>query len=194
MVLDKKKNLRRRIFRPSARRLVQLYSALLHNAYLKGFISGEIYKGQSKAVCIPGLNCYSCPGAVGACPLGSLQNALASAGHRTGWYVFGILILFGVMLGRTVCGWLCPLGLVQELLHKIPVPKIRRSRFTRVLSCMSSCLRFRCGTVSGTVCRFRPSASISALPELRKLRSSCFRILPTFPGTVCWASCSPGSS
>ena len=132
--MDRKSSSWWQLHRPSQRRLVQMYSALLHNAYLKGFISGEIYKGQMKTACVPGLNCYSCPGSIGACPLGALQNALSSAGHRAGWYVLGILLLFGVTLGRTICGWLCPLGLFQELLHKIPVPKIRRSRFTRMLS------------------------------------------------------------
>ncbi len=124
----------RRDLRPSTRRLIQLYSALLHNARLRGFIDGEIYAGRAKYACVPGLNCYSCPGAVGACPLGALQNALASAGHRAGWYVLGILLLFGVCLGRTVCGWLCPLGLIQELLHRIPTVKIRKSAVTRALS------------------------------------------------------------
>ena len=119
---------------PTKRRLIQLYSALLHNAYLRGFIDGRIYTGGAKAACVPGFNCYSCPGAVGSCPLGALQNALASAGHRAGWYVLGILLLFGVTLGRTVCGWLCPLGLIQELLHKIPTPKLRKGPVTRALS------------------------------------------------------------
>ncbi len=120
--------------RPMTRRLVQLYSALLHNAYIKGFIDGRIYTGSAKYACVPGLNCYSCPGAVGSCPLGSIQNALASAGHRAPWYVLGIVLLFGVVLGRTICGWLCPLGLMQELLHRIPTPKIRKSIYTRALS------------------------------------------------------------
>ena len=120
--------------RPHTRRLVQLYAALLYNANLKGFITGRIYSGSLKAACVPGLNCYSCPGAVASCPLGALQNALASAGHTAPWYVFGVLALFGVILGRTVCGWLCPVGLLQELLHKIPTPKIRKSRVTRSLS------------------------------------------------------------
>ena len=120
--------------RPAPRRLVQLYSALLHNAYVKGFITGGIYRGNAKFLCSPGLNCYSCPGAVGSCPLGALQNALGSAGHRTGWYIMGMLLLFGAVLGRTVCGWLCPMGLVQEILHRIPTLKIRKSRATRVLS------------------------------------------------------------
>ncbi len=125
---------RRQTLRPSTRRLIQLYSALLHNAHLRGFVDGEIYQGQAKYACVPGLNCYSCPGAVGACPLGALQNALASTGHRAGWYALGILLLFGTILGRSVCGWLCPLGLIQELLHTLPTLKIRKSRATRLLS------------------------------------------------------------
>ncbi len=120
--------------RPSTRRLIQLYSALLYNAHLRGFIDGEIYMGKAKFACVPGFNCYSCPGAVGACPLGALQNALTSTGHRAGWYMLGILLLFGTILGRTICGWLCPLGLIQELLHKIPSFKIKKSRATRLLS------------------------------------------------------------
>ncbi len=120
--------------RPTVRRLIQLYSALLYNAHLKGFIRGNIYTGGVKALCVPGLNCYSCPAAVGACPLGALQNALSASGHRAGWYVFGILLLFGATLGRTVCGWLCPMGLFQELLYKIPTPKLRKGRLTRALS------------------------------------------------------------
>ena len=122
------------VHRPSKRKLIQLYSALLYNAHLRGFIEGEIYQGKAKAVCVPGFNCYSCPGAAGACPLGSLQNALACSGHRIGWYVLGIIMIFGLSLGRTICGWLCPLGLIQELLHKIPTPKIKKSRVTRALS------------------------------------------------------------
>ena len=120
--------------RPSTRKLIQLYSALLHNAHLRGFIDGEIYQGKTKYACVPGFNCYSCPGAVGACPLGALQNALAATGHRAGWYMMGILLLFGTVLGRTICGWLCPLGLIQELLHKVPTFKIKKSRVTRLLS------------------------------------------------------------
>lgn len=120
--------------RPGKRRLIQLYSAVLYNAYAKGLIKGEIYTGNTKAVCVPGLNCYSCPAAVGACPLGALQNALAASGNRTGFYVFGIIMLWGLMFGRTICGWLCPVGMVQELLYKIPTPKIRKNRVTHALT------------------------------------------------------------
>ena len=121
-------------YRPGTRRLVQLYAALLYNANLKGFIDGHIYSGPLKSACVPGFNCYSCPGAIASCPLGSLQNALNAAGHTAPWYMLGILALFGVILGRTICGWICPLGLIQELLHLIPVPKIKKSKVTRNLS------------------------------------------------------------
>ncbi|MDE6274257.1 MAG: redoxin family protein [Clostridiales bacterium] len=120
--------------KPSKRRLIQLYAALLYNANIKGFISGGIYKGATKNMCLPGLNCYSCPGAVGACPLGALQNALAASGTRAPFYVLGIIMLFGLILGRTVCGFLCPVGLGQELLYKIKSPKLKKSKFTRIFS------------------------------------------------------------
>lgn len=119
---------------PTKRRLIQLYAALLTNANIKGFFTGQIYQGPLKAVCTPGLNCYSCPGAAGVCPLGALQNALASSGKRVPAYIFGIIILYGILLGRWICGFLCPFGLVQELLHKIKTPKIKKSSATRVLS------------------------------------------------------------
>ena len=119
---------------PTKRRLIQLYAALLTNANLKGFVNGQIYKGPLKNVCSPGLNCYSCPGASGACPLGALQNALASSRARVPFYVFGIIMLYGILLGRWICGFLCPFGLIQELLYKIKTPKIQKSFISRAFS------------------------------------------------------------
>ncbi|MGN0801285.1 MAG: 4Fe-4S binding protein [Candidatus Faecivicinus sp.] len=123
-----------RSHRPTRRRLIQLYAALLYNAHLKGFADGKIYTGLSKNLCVPGLNCYSCPGAVGACPLGALQNALAASATRAPLYILGMLMLFGLTLGRTICGFLCPMGLIQELLYKIRTPKLGKNRATRALS------------------------------------------------------------
>ena len=120
--------------KPTKRRIIQLYAALLTNANLKGFGSGKIYMGNVKVVCAPGLNCYSCPAASAACPLGALQNALAASKTRMPYYVVGILLLYGFLFGRWICGFLCPFGLIQDLLHKIKTPKLKKSRFTRVLS------------------------------------------------------------
>ena len=117
-----------------ARTLVQLAFAALTNGYAAGFAQGKIYRGPGKLVCVPGLNCYSCPGAVGSCPLGSLQAVLTGRTHKFPFYVLGFLLLFGALFGRLVCGWLCPFGLVQDLLHKIPfVKKLRRLPGERAL-------------------------------------------------------------
>ncbi len=108
------------------RQITQLLCALLYNANVKGFLNGAIYGGGSKAVCVPGLNCYSCPGAVGSCPLGALQMALSDIKYSFPYYILGLLLLFGVLAGRLICGFLCPFGFIQELLYKIPFFKVKR--------------------------------------------------------------------
>ena len=107
------------------RKWIQAASALIFNADLPNFLDGSINMGRGKQVCVPVLNCYSCPGAVGACPIGSAQASLASRKHSIPFYVLGLLLLFGLILGRVICGFLCPFGWIQGLLHKIPVRKIR---------------------------------------------------------------------
>ncbi len=105
------------------RTAVQFCFTCLTNGYAAGFVSGKIFKGKSKLLCVPGLNCYSCPGALGSCPIGSFQAVLADSGHRFSFYVAGFLMLVGAVFGRFVCGWLCPFGLLQDLLYKIPFVK-----------------------------------------------------------------------
>lgn len=107
---------------------IQAAATLLTNAHLTGFFTGRIYRGKLKAACVPGLNCYSCPGAVGSCPIGSLQAVIGSSKFKFSYYIVGILILFGVLLGRLVCGFLCPFGWFQELLHNIPSKKLGTQR------------------------------------------------------------------
>ena len=113
---------------------MQVLSAVLYNANIGGFASGKLYRGATKNLCVPGLNCYSCPGAVAACPLGSLQVSLGSLPKAVPLYVLGFLLLAGGLIGRGVCSFLCPFGLFQELLYKIPTRKHRKNRFTRYLS------------------------------------------------------------
>jgi polyferredoxin len=44
------------------------------------------------------------------------------------------MLLFGLLLGRVICGWACPFGFLQELLHKLPGPKLKKSKLTQKLS------------------------------------------------------------
>ena len=119
---------------PIRRKLMQVITAILYNCHFTGFASGSIYQGSLKTICTPGLNCYSCPGAVCSCPLGSLQSALVSSRYKFPYYMLGLLLLMGLLFGRFICGFLCPFGLIQELLYKLPTPKLKKSKATRILS------------------------------------------------------------
>lgn len=118
--------------------IIQSLFFILTNSFVTGFLKGTIYKGNLKYICVPGLNCYSCPGAVGSCPIGALQaifntpdfgksgNGLYAPLYYIPFYLVGMLMVFGVICGRLICGLLCPFGLVQDLIYKIPLKKIKK--------------------------------------------------------------------
>ena len=111
---------------------VQVASLVLANSF---------FLRHFKGFCYPVLNCWSCPGANFACPIGALQNACSDAGYRIPGapsllqgilasipiYVLGTLFLFSSLFGRMMCGWLCPFGWLQEQVgrlrrKKLPIP------------------------------------------------------------------------
>ena len=110
------------------RGFIQAGAALLTNIHLPNFLRGGLYRGAGKTVCVPGLNCYSCPAASAACPIGAFQAVVGSSKFSFSYYITGFLILLGVLLGRFICGFLCPFGWFQELLHKIPTKKLSTKR------------------------------------------------------------------
>jgi len=111
----------------SFRLLVQILWTALTNGFLYGFQTRKIYVGNLKKICLPGLNCYSCPGALGSCPLGALQGVITGWKFDFSFFMVGALMFFGALLGRAICGFLCPFGLVQDLMYKIPFFKKRKS-------------------------------------------------------------------
>ena len=114
-----------RIKNPVKRKIIQIAAFGFSNLHLLNFNGGKIYRGSWKQFCNPGLNCYSCPAASLACPVGALQAVSGSMNFKFSFYAVGLLLAFGVALGRAVCGWLCPFGLMQELVHRIPSPKLK---------------------------------------------------------------------
>lgn len=107
------------------RKIIQIAAFGFSNTYISNFPKGEIYKGQWKNFCNPGLNCYSCPAAGFACPIGAMQAVSGSFEFQFSFYVVGFLLAVGVLFGRAICGFICPFGLLQELLHKIPFIKCK---------------------------------------------------------------------
>ena len=116
-----------KLLKNKTRLWVQIIFTAVTNGYWYGYATGTIYRGPLKTVCVPGLNCYSCPGALGSCPIGSLQSVIGSKDYRFSFYIAGFLIFFGSVFGRFICGWLCPFGLVQDLLYKIPFFQKRKN-------------------------------------------------------------------
>lgn len=122
MALDRGNRSRSRLL-ARLRGWIQAGAALLTNIHLPNLFRGGLYRGPGKTVCVPGLNCYSCPAAAGACPIGAFQAVAGSSKFRFSYYITGMLILLGVTLGRFICGFLCPFGWFQELMHRLPVKK-----------------------------------------------------------------------
>ena len=107
------------------RKALQIAAFGFSNVHWENFAKGKLYTGKWKQFCNPGLNCYSCPAASLACPIGALQAVSGSMNYSVSFYVLGFLLAIGVLFGRVICGWLCPFGLIQELIHKIPIPKLK---------------------------------------------------------------------
>ena len=114
------------------RKWIQAIMTLLVNGSWSFPFSRTIYQGPLKVVCSPGLNCYSCPASTTYCPIGSIQQlmagiriALENGQNFFGLFVIGTMGVLGGVFGRLICGWACPFGLIQELLHKIPSRKFQ---------------------------------------------------------------------
>ncbi|MBU2538515.1 MAG: 4Fe-4S binding protein [Proteobacteria bacterium] len=114
----------------TVRKWVQVIIGFLTNSSWSFPFTNVIYQGPLKVICAPGLNCYSCPAATTYCPMGSIQQllgglrfALENGQYYFSFSVFGTIGVLGGLFGRMICGWACPFGFIQELLHKIPSKK-----------------------------------------------------------------------
>jgi polyferredoxin len=137
------------------RTVVQAVSTFTLNSYFTQRIT--------KGLPCPALNCYACPAAAFACPIGSVQHFVAR--HKFPLYVLGAVGLVGALVGRVSCGWFCPFGWFQELLYKIPTPKLRlrnRLNWTRyvVLAVLVVAIPFL--TREPWFCKLCPAGTLEA--------------------------------
>lgn len=107
--------------------LVRNYTALI-SAWL---LNLNMFGLSMKSVCSPGFNCHGCPWGTCACPVGIFT--FGSAMHVIPALAVASILAVGAVLGRLACAFVCPFGLLQELLHKIPGPKFKLPKWTRQL-------------------------------------------------------------
>ena len=144
------------------RRIVQVAAlALLHSAWW----------GELKWVCLPVLSCHSCALSWFACPIGVFVHY--SGYHAFPYIALGTVLLVGVLLGRLLCGWVCPFGFLQDLLYRIPSPTFSLPTWTRwtkyvVLLAMVFALPFVLGEQTRlSFCRFCPASALQVtLPNM----------------------------
>ena len=63
----------------------------------------------------PVFYCHASPFATMIAPIGAIEYAVIVAPMIL-VYIFGVLTLFGIIFGRAMCGWACPIGALQDLL------------------------------------------------------------------------------
>jgi polyferredoxin len=76
------------------------------------------------------LNCQACELAWLGCPVGMLQQYVIAL--RFPFYVLGVLFAFGTALGRAICGWLCPFGLILDVCNKVCTHKYKPPEWLRL--------------------------------------------------------------
>ncbi len=99
--------------------------------FAAAFLVNASFLYSLRGVCIPVLNCWSCPVASFACPMGALQSGVTAmrGALLVPFYVLGSLLAVSAVIGRSMCGFLCPFGLVQDLLGKIRKRQVRMPRW-----------------------------------------------------------------
>ncbi|HOL39376.1 MAG TPA: 4Fe-4S binding protein [Dictyoglomaceae bacterium] len=138
-----------------------------------------------KYIPIPVFNCYSCPLASFACPIGTIQHFIVL--HQIPFLTIGILVLAGLSLGRYFCGWLCPFGFVQDILYKIPTKKMHiENRFATLIRwgvLISMVIFIPYITLEPWFCKLCPAGTLEAgipqvllNPPLRNLIGTLFVI------------------
>jgi len=107
------------------RQFSQLSGTVFSNSYIGTLFTRSINTNALKGICVPFLNCYSCPSALFSCPLGTLQHFMAI--RAIPFYLLAFLSLIGLTIGRMACGWVCPFGFLQDLMYRIKSVKIGMS-------------------------------------------------------------------
>ena len=75
--------------------------------------------GLKTGFCYPFFYCHSCPAATSACPIRAIEIGAKDSNWKLFFYPFIIVGSVGVIFGRAVCGWACPIGSLQRATGKV---------------------------------------------------------------------------
>ena len=86
-----------------------------------GFKLNGIFPGIKTGYCYPFFYCNACPAATSACPIRSIEIGVYKSSWNWKFILYPLLILglVGVVSGRAVCGWACPIGLLQRVTGRV---------------------------------------------------------------------------
>lgn len=85
-------------------------------------------------LCFPFFYCHACPTASSACPIRAIEQSVYKESFTWKFLLYPFLILgtIGILSGRAVCGWACPIGLLQRGTAKV-ARRIRNHPFAQKL-------------------------------------------------------------
>jgi len=81
----------------------------------------NVFPGIKTGFCYPFFYCHACPSASAACPLRAIEIGVYDGKWNWRLILYPILLIsfVGVISGRAVCGWACPIGLIQRVTGKV---------------------------------------------------------------------------
>jgi len=113
--VDKNYNIRELGPLQIARHFVQLLTFIVLN--------GKLFGIASTGVVVPYLWSSASPWSVAIGAYDALEYTIAKSIFPI--FVLGVIFLTAITVGRVLCGWACPFGLLQDLLSYLPVKKER---------------------------------------------------------------------
>ena len=93
-------------------------------------VAGVAAVPRCSAGIFPFLNCQSCEMATGACPVGQAQMGILD--KSVPLLALGTIVATAAVLGRALCGWLCPFGLFSDILDRISLRRFVPSHRWRI--------------------------------------------------------------
>lgn len=88
--------------------------------------------GLKTGFCYPFFYCQACPAATSACPLRALESSVYNSSFSWKLFVYPLMILgsLGVLTGRAVCAWACPIGFLQRGTSKV-ARKVKKTKLAQ---------------------------------------------------------------